>query len=252
MSCGSTISWRADRRRCARRDRPPRIFRAVEALTGAVIGHRLFTIMRHDPERGEVERLHSSMPSVYPVGGRKKKKDTAWSAHVLRDMRVFRANDPDGIRAAFDDHATIASLGLGAVLNIPVVLAARCVGTMNLLHEAGWYTEQDEVTGLLLGGLALRHCCRAPSRCGERDARSAPLAPGVRIPAHRRATAGWGERLSPQICVFAGRGEPPHPDPLPASRERGRGSLPSEFIARSHTPASTSASPRPSPCRPRA
>jgi GAF domain-containing protein len=134
--------------------RPPAIFRAVEALTAAVIGHRLFTIMRYDPGRAEVERLHSSLPA-YPVGGRKRKRDTAWSDHVLRDRQVFRAHNADGIRAAFDDHATIASLGLGSALNIPLVLAGRCLGTMNLLNEAGWYTEDDEATGLLLGAFLL-------------------------------------------------------------------------------------------------
>ena len=136
-------------------ERPPRVFRVAEALTGAVIGHHLFTIMRYDADRAEVERVHTSMPTAYPVGGRKAKRDTTWSDHVLRDMQVFRANDADGIRAAFDDHATIASLGLGAVLNIPLVLAGRCLGTMNLLHEEGWYTEQDEVMGLLLGSFLL-------------------------------------------------------------------------------------------------
>jgi GAF domain-containing protein len=136
-------------------DRPPRVFRVAEAITGAAIGHRLFTIMRYDAGRGEVERVHTSLPAAYPVGGRKRKKDTTWSDHVLRDMQVFRTNDADGIRAAFDDHATIASLGLDSVLNIPLVLAGRSLGTMNLLHEAGWYTQQDEVMGLLLGSFLL-------------------------------------------------------------------------------------------------
>jgi len=147
-------------------DRPPRIFAAVETVSAAAIGHRLFTVMRYDAARGEVERVHSSMPAVYPVAGRKAKRDTAWSDFVLRNMKVFRGNTPDDIRAAFDDHATIASLGLGAVLNIPLVLAGRCLGTMNLLHEAGWYTEQDEATGLLLGAFLL------PVLCYERDGRA--------------------------------------------------------------------------------
>ncbi len=136
-------------------DHPPRIFGAVEALSADVIGHRLFTIMRFDAGRAEVERVHTSLPAVYPVGGRKKKQDTAWTDHTLRDMKVFRATTPDEIRAAFDDHATIARLGLGSILNIPLVLGGRCLGTMNLLHEAGWYGAEDEATGLRLGAFLL-------------------------------------------------------------------------------------------------
>jgi len=136
-------------------DQPPRIFHAVAALSAAVIGHRLFTVMRHDPERAEVERVYTSLPSVYPVGGRKAKAQTAWADHVLRDMRVFRASSPEEIRAAFDDHATIIGLGLGAILNVPLVVGGHCVGTMNLLHETGWYTPQDEPAALLLGAFLL-------------------------------------------------------------------------------------------------
>jgi GAF domain-containing protein len=132
-------------------DRPPRIYAAIEVLSGEIIGHRLFTIMRFDADRQEVERVHSSLPSVYPVGGRKKKANTAWADHTLHAMKVFRAVRLDQIRAAFDDHATIARLGLGSILNVPIVFAGRCTGTMNLLHEAGWYTARDETLGALLG-----------------------------------------------------------------------------------------------------
>jgi len=136
-------------------EQPPRIFRALEALSGEVIGHRLFTIMRFDPARSEVERLYSNMPEVYRVGGRKKKADTAWANHILHDKKVYRANDAAGIRAAFDDSTTILGLGLESVLNIPVVFEGRCVGTMNLLHEAGWYQPSDEQTGILLGSFLI-------------------------------------------------------------------------------------------------
>jgi hypothetical protein len=136
-------------------EQPAPVFRLIETLSAEVIGHRLFTIMRLDSARDEVERVHTSMAATYPIGGRKAKKHAPWSDHVLHDMKVFRGDTPDDIRAAFDDHATIAALGLGAVLNIPLVLAGRCLGTMNLLHEAGWYTEEDEATGLLLGAFLL-------------------------------------------------------------------------------------------------
>ena len=134
---------------------PFAIFQAIEKLTAEVIGHRLFTIMRFDAARFEVERVYTSDPAVYPLGGRKRKERTAWGEHVLTSMRAFRANKPKEIRAAFDDHATLAMLGIGAILNIPIALQGRCLGTMNLCHEAGWFTPHDEQAGLLLAAFAL-------------------------------------------------------------------------------------------------
>jgi GAF domain-containing protein len=131
-------------------DRPSHIYRAVEKLSGEVIGHRLFTIMRVRRGDSEIERVHTSQPAIYPLGGRKKKANTAWAAHVLRDMQIFRASCPDEIRAAFDDHQTILELGIGSILNIPIVFQGRCLGTMNLCHQSGWYRLEDESDCALL------------------------------------------------------------------------------------------------------
>jgi len=143
-------------------DQPAAVFGAVEALSAATIGHRLFTIMRFDAARSEVERVHTSLPSAYPVGGRKAKPESAWSNQLLRDRKVFLATDPDQIRAAFDDHATILGLGLGSILNVPVVFDGRCIGTMNLCHRAGWYTADDEQTGRLLAAFLVAPLLRNP------------------------------------------------------------------------------------------
>jgi hypothetical protein len=130
---------------------PHAIFNAIDALTARVIGHRLFTIMAFDPSTFEVERLHSNMPVLYPPGGRKKKAQTSWGKQVLTRREVFRSATPDGIREHFDDHETMAELGLGSILNIPIAYDGRCVGTMNLTHVDGWYREEHEAMGLTIG-----------------------------------------------------------------------------------------------------
>ena len=79
-------------------DQPRAICAALETLSAQVIGHRLFTVMRFDSTRSEVQRIYSSMPAAYAPGGRKRKKATAWADHVLRDMKVFLGNGPDDIR----------------------------------------------------------------------------------------------------------------------------------------------------------
>ncbi|MEN3291834.1 MAG: hypothetical protein V7642_1087, partial [Burkholderiales bacterium] len=81
---------------------PGQIFDAVQTVAAKAIGYKLITIMLFDAERFEVERLYTNMPSVYPLGGRKKKAATAWGAHTLASMKVFRSTTFEGIRQMFD------------------------------------------------------------------------------------------------------------------------------------------------------
>ena len=130
---------------------PAALFRAVHEVAASAIGFRLLTIMSYDAGRGEVERVYTNMPEVYPIGGRKKKHGTAWARQVLHDLEPFRAETPQGILEAFDDHTVMTGMGLGSILNIPIAYNGVCIGTMNLTHQEGWYTERHETLGLLIG-----------------------------------------------------------------------------------------------------
>jgi hypothetical protein len=132
---------------------PEGVFRAVEALTQRAIGFRLFTIMRLHAESTEVERLYSSLPDAYPVSGRKPKQGTQWGERVLDRGEIFIANAPEEVRRAFADHELIFSLGIGAIMNVPIRFRCRSLGTMNICHEAGWFTDADRTPGRLLAGL---------------------------------------------------------------------------------------------------
>lgn len=128
-------------------------FAAVAQAADALIGHRLFTVMRFDVATMEVQRIYSSNPDAYPPGLRKAKRDTWWGAHVLEQGQAYIGRDADDIRAHFIDHEVIAGLGLAAILNVPVRVCARTVGTMNLLHGAGHYVERHVVPGRLCAGM---------------------------------------------------------------------------------------------------
>jgi GAF domain-containing protein len=128
-------------------------YAAVEALAQRLIGHRLFTVLRHIGAAAEVERLYSSNPTAYPVGGRKQKRDTAWGRVVLDRGEVYIARNPDEVRAAFSDHALIASLGITSIMNVPIRFGGKSLGTMNLCGEAGQYTEADASVGKVIAAL---------------------------------------------------------------------------------------------------
>jgi transcriptional regulator with GAF, ATPase, and Fis domain len=133
--------------------KPEALFAAVAALVQKAIGHRLFTIMRLHADTQEVERLYSSRPDAYPVSGRKPKQGTPWGAQVLDRGEIFVANSPDDVRDAFADYELIFSLGIGAIMNVPIRFGGRSLGTMNICHEAGWFIDDDRVPGRLLAGL---------------------------------------------------------------------------------------------------
>ena len=139
----------------ARSDQPAATYAALETALHAVLGHKLFTILRYHADTGESERVWTSRPSAYPVAGRKALNPTFWSRQVLEERRPYLGRTAADIRAVFFDHELIASLGCASVLNLPVVWDDRVLGTINLLHEAEWYDEADAPIGLTFARLAV-------------------------------------------------------------------------------------------------
>ena len=146
---------------------PAPLFQALQAAMGAEIGHRLFTIMRHDAAAGRNARIHTSHQQQYPVGGAKPLRPTAWTQQLLVEGRPFIGQDADTIRATFADHATILALGCESVLNLPVLWNGRVLGTVNLLHRAGHYVPHHARIGMALAAWAapalLDGACPSPA-----------------------------------------------------------------------------------------
>ncbi len=117
-------------------------WRALEDLARAAVGHRLFTVMSVDMIAGLARRTYSSHPTEYPVSGTKPINRDSWFDIVHRERRSFVANTIEDIAAVFSDHALIASLGCGSVINLPIVLEGDLVATINLLDVAGHYTPE--------------------------------------------------------------------------------------------------------------
>ena len=133
---------------------PQAAFEAVDQALGNLIGHKLFTLMILDDAAGEAERVYSNQPDAYPVMGRKPLGAlTDWGRHVIEGRQPFIGRTAADIRHAFFDHELIASLGCGSVINLLVQQDGRLLGTVNLLHEEGYYRETD-----LEIGAPLAHC----------------------------------------------------------------------------------------------
>src|SRR3954451_16836580 len=132
---------------------PAALFKAIEAVAVRRADAGLVTVMRHDAVAASVERLYSSNPQAYPVGGRKVKRDTAWGRKVLTEHRVVISAGDAGLRESFDDHATIIGLGLHSCVNVPLVSQGRCLGTLNVCAARAQWSD-DEVALVRALGLA--------------------------------------------------------------------------------------------------
>lgn len=129
-------------------------FRALEAGLGEAIGHRLFTILLHEPEAGFNTRIHSSNPAQYPTGGRKPVNTLPWTTHLFHEGRVFIGHTAEEMAAIYPDHALLHSLGCDSILNLPVRFGGRTLGTVNLMNAERYFTEADAATGALFAALA--------------------------------------------------------------------------------------------------
>ncbi|MBV8838054.1 MAG: GAF domain-containing protein [Alphaproteobacteria bacterium] len=134
---------------------PTAAFEAIQAVAARRLGASLVTAMRYDAPNATVERLYSSNPAAYPVGGRKLKRDTDWSRQVLVEKRVLVCAGDEAIRAAFDDHAVILGLGIHSIVNVPLVSGSRCLGTLNVSRGRTDWTDEDIALVRMLGMTAL-------------------------------------------------------------------------------------------------
>ncbi|MBE9606797.1 GAF domain-containing protein [Acetobacteraceae bacterium H6797] len=118
---------------------PETLYRALEAETKRLVGHQLFTLLYVDGK--DVARVWSSRPAEYPTSGRKTMGETPWGAHVLKGGKPYLGADKQGIRWAFYDHELIESMGLGAVINLPIRYNGETIGTCNMLDAEHAYDE---------------------------------------------------------------------------------------------------------------
>ncbi|WP_198369269.1 GAF domain-containing protein [Roseomonas rosulenta] len=137
-------------------DQPGALFAALEQATYRAIGHRLFTVMRHDAAAGRNRRAHSSDPAAYPVSGYKPVNwDHPWTRRVLVEGTPWIGAGPADIAWAYPDHEKIAAMGLTTAMNLPVRWAGRTLGTVNLLRTATPFTEADATIGTVFASLAV-------------------------------------------------------------------------------------------------
>src|SRR3954453_2150330 len=121
-------------------NQPATLFRAFDAAAARLVGHELFTLLYVEGE--EVARIYPSPPAEYPVSGRKPMGPTPWGEHVMKGKKSYLGRDKAAIRWAFFDHVLIERMGLGSVINVPVLYDGNVLGTINLLAPEFHYRQE--------------------------------------------------------------------------------------------------------------
>ena len=120
---------------------PEATFVAAGNAFQGLVGYRLYTITHALPGSAEVERVHSTDTAAYPVGGRKPITPNAFRDRLFGEKRPFLGQRPEDFAPYFPDTPFIVSLGLGAVINLPIIFDDKALGSVNLLDREGAYNE---------------------------------------------------------------------------------------------------------------
>lgn len=129
------------------------VYAKVAALVAETVGFKLLTVLRFVEDTQEVERLYSSDPKAYPVGGRKQLKTINKDHQLAAKGEIFLAADEAQVRHTFPDHELIFSLGAGAVLNAPIRFEGRRLGTLNCCGVANSYGPREIENARILANL---------------------------------------------------------------------------------------------------
>lgn len=117
------------------------IFAGLESWMQQDVGAVIYSCSTFDLVARNSRRSYTNVPDIYTVSGLKDIVPNRWTEQVLDARQTFVANTLDEIAQVFPDHPIIKSLGCGAAVNMPVFLAGRLIGTVNVLHETGYYSD---------------------------------------------------------------------------------------------------------------
>ena len=119
------------------------IFNSLDNILNDFIGHKLFTILKFDKINSNLERVYTSKPREYPLQGKKDVIRNFWQVQVLEKGTVYIGYNSQDIKNSFADFDLIEKLGCRSFMIIPVKSGDNIMGSVNILHEESWYSDND-------------------------------------------------------------------------------------------------------------
>lgn len=126
------------------------VFPILGELVQKLIGTGLLTCSVYDMQARQSRRIYTENAAAYPGGGYKPLSEGAWAEQVLERHEIYATLSIAEISEIFFDWELIRSLGFDSNANIPVVVAGKVIGTLNLLDQTGYYTAERLAAAPLL------------------------------------------------------------------------------------------------------
>lgn len=121
---------------------PQRAYEALRALTNAVVGTKLFTILALDHAGGYMHRLFSDNLELYPVPGADAIGNTVWERTIIGKRQPLVLNTAAELAAVLPEYPKLAALGCHSMLNLPIVVGGVSIGTLNMLGGEGHFSPE--------------------------------------------------------------------------------------------------------------
>lgn len=130
-------------RACQADDAFESLLRLLDEAMARAPGHRLLTVLVYFADKREAQRVYSSRPVEYPVGGRKTLSQAPRMQQVLTTGLAYISRTRQEIIDNFPDHPKLLAMGCESIVNMPVRWGSTVLGTVNLMHREGHYHAND-------------------------------------------------------------------------------------------------------------
>ena len=121
---------------------PQYFYKKLDFAIKKIVGHKLFTLTVNDKKVKYVERVYSNNKKVYPLLGTKPIPKNNWTKTVYYQKKEFLGKNFNDIKKLFFDYEIIQSLGCGSIINVPIVINKKILGTLNILHKENYYDKK--------------------------------------------------------------------------------------------------------------
>lgn len=118
------------------------LYKRLEQEIQDKIGAKLVTLMWLDFAAGRARRIYTNRPDLYPTSDSKPISINSWHDNVVVNKNTFVANSLDEMDEQFTDKDFFSAHGCSSVLNMPIIINDKTVGSLNLLHEENHFTKE--------------------------------------------------------------------------------------------------------------